>query len=334
MASSCLAQTAKGPTISRVQVKKNQAKSHTAVLTITGMTEAYRVVTLRAETQGRVVKIPVEYGQEVKEGDTLVVLDSDDRPARLAEAEALVEQRKKEYEAGVKLEAKKFRATNQLAANKAAYDAAKARLAQIMQEIGDTKIQAPFAGVFDRKTVEVGDFVDRGNSVATVLELDPLKVICSVSEKDIVAILKQVNKPNVAKVILGEEKKERDLTITYVSKNADTRTRTYQVELRLDNPDNKIPAGLTTKVMLVKEEIKAHLISLASITLADDGVPGVKVVNDKRVKFIPIEIVDSSPNGMVWIKGPPDEIVLITVGAGYVIDGQEVTPVFEDEKNE
>jgi multidrug efflux system membrane fusion protein len=63
------------------------------------------------------------------------------------------------------------------------------------------------------------------------------------------------------------------------------------------------------------------------LSLADDGTVGVKVVdNDERVKFYPVELAGSTPEGM-QVTGLPDDIRLITVGQGFVTEGQRVDAV-------
>jgi multidrug efflux system membrane fusion protein len=70
-----------------------------------------------------------------------------------------------------------------------------------------------------------------------------------------------------------------------------------------------------------------HTLSAALLTLADDGTVGVKVVdNDSRAKFYPVEIAGASPEGM-QVTGLPDKIRLITVGQGFVTEGQRVDAV-------
>lgn len=308
----------------RVQVQKIIAKEHRVILNVTGMTVASRDVTLRAKIEGIVKEVHVKYGEQVKKGDILVELDPEDRLERLKEAEARVEQRKKEYESAEILLKKKVRSFNQVMAQKAELHAAEARQAEIKLEIRDSKIIAPFDGINESRDVEEGEIIKSGDAIARVIELHPLRVDCFVSENDVFDIINQLGKQDIAKVKLNSNPTLHPAKITFVSKNANTRTRTYRVELEIDNQDYEIPAGLTTSVQIVKQSIKAHKISLASITLSDERIAGVKVVQNNKVKFIPIKIIDADKDGSVWITGPANEAILITIGAGYVIDGQVV----------
>ena len=94
----------------------------------------------------------------------------------------------------------------------------------------------------------------------------------------------------------------------------------------MPNPYN-VRAGLTAELQLSGPTLSAHDLSPALLTLADDGVVGVKTVNsNNRVEFYPVEIVGSSANG-VLVTGLPDLVTVITVGQGFVNVGQQVEPV-------
>ena len=316
----------------RVQVKKSIAQSHRVLINVTGTTVAARDVTLRAKMDGIVKKIHVNYGQRVQKGDLLVEFDEEDRQERLKEAESRIAQRQREYESGQKLLKKRVVPENEVIAQKAELHAAEARRAEILREIKDSKIIAPFEGVNESRDVEEGEVISSGDPIARVIELHPLQIDCFVSENDVFEIADQQGKDDVAFVRVKQGESYQPARITFVSKNADPRTRTYKVELEISNDDYRVPAGLTTSVRLVKQQIEAHQISLAAITLSDAGVPGVKVVKDTYVKFVPIEVIDTNADGSVWITGLDKEDLIITIGAGYVIDGQVVEPVQVESK--
>src|SRR5688572_30897428 len=103
-------QTRPGEIVS-VQVATSKAEPQPRTIVLRGRTEADRVVEVRAETTGRVVEIPVEEGALVHKGDLIAVLDGSDRAARLAEAKALLLQRKAEAEASKRLADKDRKST-------------------------------------------------------------------------------------------------------------------------------------------------------------------------------------------------------------------------------
>lgn len=309
-----------------VRVARLTARPMISEVILQGRTEAWRTVDLRAEVRGRVEAVPVERGSPVTAGQVLVRLAVYERRALLEQAKALLAQRRIEYEAARALRQRGHNTEIELAGAKTQFDAAEAALRKAEVDLANTEIRAPFDGVLDRRPVNLGDFLDIANPVALVVDLDPIRVVGFASERS-VAELRPGAKGH-ARIIGGTEVEG---TIAYVAATADTATRTFRVELEVPNPDRRIVAGLTAQLRLPVATKVAHFVSPSALSLADDGAIGVKVVEgsgpgEGRVRFLPVEIVGTTPEG-VWLGGLPDEIRLITVGHEYVGAGNRVTPV-------
>jgi multidrug efflux system membrane fusion protein len=122
-------------------------------------------------------------------------------------------------------------------------------------------------------------------------------------------------------------------TIRYIAPVADEATRTFNVELEIDNTDGSLRAGMTAELMIPAETIYAQKISPSLLTLDDEGNLGVKIVNDSGiVEFHTADIAMSSSEG-VWIAGLPHSANIITVGQGFVNVGVFVDAIPEDEIN-
>jgi len=302
-----------------VRVSKLTAEPRRTAIVIRGRTEAKRAVQVRAETAGVVAELPVEKGQPVKKGDTLCKISVNARQARLDEAKALLQQRWLEYDAARKLAAKGHRSETQAAASKAAYDAAKATLKQMEVELGNTDIVAPFDGVFDDRAVEVGDFLAVGQPCGLVVQLDPLKVMGQVAEDKVSSL--QVGSTGLARLATGEKAEGK---IIFVAKTADEATRTFRVEMEVPNPDLKMRSGVTAEILVPGQPVMAHLVPSSVISLNDQGLIGVRIVDDNdRVQFEQVKLVDDTPEGL-WVSGLPEMVRLITVGQDYVTRGQKV----------
>lgn len=309
----------------RVRVRTLTAQPALDRLVVHGQTEPERMLELKAETSGRVEAIPPARGSVVQTGDVLVRLAIKDREERRAQAESLVAQRQLEYDQARQLGARDYVSKTRLAEARAALEAAQAGLAAIRIEISDVTVTAPFTAVFNDHPVEVGAFVEPGTVVATLIDLDPIKVRAEVSEREVEEVA--VGATGSVRLIDG---RTLDGTVTWVSQAANAQTRTYQVEMRVPNPDLSIPAGMTAELRLPLESHPAHLVSPAVLTLNDAGIIGVKVVSeDERVAFHEAQILSDGPGGM-WLMGLPQTVRLITVGQEYVKVGQKVEPVEED----
>ncbi len=305
-----------------VQVREQSAETVTRYLINQGQAEPDRLVTVKAETSGRVAEVVAAEGTRVEPGTILVRLAMDDRRARLREAEALVAQRRTEHEAAKRLGTRGFQARARVEEAAAALEQARARLAAIREDIDHTEIRAPFAGVLEERMAEVGDFLDTGSPVAVVADLDPLIVSARIAQQRI----GEVAKGGAARVHFADGRAAEG-EVRYVARTADTDTRTFRVEVAVPNPDGAIPAGLSAEVRIPVGEVRAHFVSPALLTLSDEGVLGIKTVSGgDRVAFHPVELVRATPDG-VWVSGLPETVRLITVGQGFARTGEAVRPM-------
>jgi membrane fusion protein, multidrug efflux system len=308
--------------LTEVRVERISAAPYTLELVVTGRTAANRDVEVRVETSGRIAEVQATEGDLLAEGDLIARIAMDDRTERLTRAQALVEQRRLQYEASQELMADGWREETANAEDKADLQSALADLAAIRLDIARTDIIAPFDGVLDNLAIEVGDVVDMNDIVGTLYDLDPIVVEASVSEREVGGI--KVGDRGHARLVTGEE---LDGVIRFVSQVSAPETRTFRIELEVANPDRAVPDGLTADIVLPLATVPAHQISPSVLALADDGTIGVKIVDDADVvRFVPITIVADRPDG-IWVAGIPDSATLITVGQDFVADGETVKPV-------
>lgn len=313
-----------GSTRTAVRVRTQSAEEVMRTIVVNGKTAPSRVVHLAAETDGRIEYIGAERGASVERGEIIIRLDKRDRSARLAQAEATVKQREVEYEGRLKLKSESYVSEAQLQEAIAMLEAAKAELTRARLDLGYRTIRAPFAGALQSRNVEVGDFVSRGDPVAIYVDNRTIIVSANLSEFD----ARYVNVGDIAEAALatGETVHGR---IRYVAPVADEGTRTFVVELEVDNADGSLRAGGTAKLRIPAEKVLAHRISPSLLTLDDAGNVGVKVINDEGlVEFVVADIALSSSDGM-WLTGLPETATIITVGQGYVSNGSLVDSVAE-----
>lgn len=310
----------------QVRVRTQDVRQRTQTLEVQARTAADRKITVRAEAHGRVVALPAEKGQRLDEGDLIARLDAQAKPARLAEARARLEQRRIELEAARRLSEKGFRARTQLAEAEAEYEAAQATVKQVEDELDDTELRAPFPGRVGDRMVELGDYMTEGGEVIRLIDLDPIKVVANVTERNVGKL--DLGGKASAELVTGETIQGR---LTFIASEADEATRTFRVEMSAANPEFNVRDGVTARLRIPVARQPAHLISPSILTLTDEGVVGVKLLDqDNRVRFQAVDILDDTPDG-VWVTGLPDGVTLITVGQNFVDVGQEVAPVRESE---
>jgi len=290
-------------------------------IVVTGKTNAIKDAEIKAETSGQVVARPGKKGQATTKGSVLLELALDDRISKLREAEARAGAAKIIYQASKDLQRKQFESQIKLAESNSELASAEAELAKIKLDIARTKIRAPIDGYIESLLPGPGDYVEAGEVVAMVLDLDPMRVIAQVTERDIgdirIGDLVAIKLPN-GRQIGG--------TVNYVSRQANEVTRTFRIDIWIDNPNMTIPAGLTAEAEMSGGSRRAHKVPSSALTLNDEGKLGVQTLDASNiVKFSPVGLLEDTPEG-TWVTGLPDQVTVIIVGHEFVIDGQTVNP--------
>lgn len=293
---------------------------------INGRTEADRSVSVKAETDGVVTQLHFRRGDQVNAGDLLAELAIESRQAQLLEARSLLERREIEFRGAEQLRKQNSISQTDLAQARAALDSARAQLNMAVSEVERTRITAPFDGLIETRDVEEGDFLNRGAPVATVVDLSPIRVKGSLSER----YSNRIEVGSRAEVRLINDSVHQG-EVTFVGRVASASTRTFPVEVVIANADGAIIEGLTAEITLFADELSAHRLPSSTLTLNDDGTLGVKGVDaSSRVVFYPVKVVRDTPQG-VWLTGLPESVRLIVVGQEFVSAGQQVDTVpFED----
>jgi multidrug efflux system membrane fusion protein len=351
----------------------SQAVTVDSAVIMRGRTEAARQVTVASEISGLVISEPIRKGAFVDAGDLLCQLDPGtlaaqlaEGRARLAEAQGRVPEaqatvleasaRVREAEINVNvarrlsedgfasetrlisaeaaLEAANAgvqRASSQVISAQAGIEGAQATVAADEREIERLNITAPFAGLLESDTSELGSLMQPGAPCATIIQLDPIKLVGFVPEASISQI--SVGAMAGARLTTGQEVVGQ---VTFLSRSADEQTRTFRVEVRVPNADQRIGDGQTAEIIVASDGRMAHLLPASSLTLDNDGAIGIRAIvtqDDTDIdiaRFMPVGIMRDTIDG-IWVTGLPDTVVVIVVGQEYVTDGVPVIATMQQE---
>ncbi len=312
------------PPLPRVRVRTVRLQPVSRRVTLFGRSEADRQSDIRSGIGGRVLAIEVERGDRVRTGQLMMRIDPENRAQELEAARALLAQRQLEYKSSKQLNTQGYQGKAQLAQALAGLKQARAEVSRLEREIADSRITAPFDGIVSERTVETGDWVTPGQTLARLHDLQPLIARGDTSPGD----LAQLHTGMPARVRLFGQTEELSARIRYIAPAADPETGTFRIEAAFDNPGARLRAGLAARIDIELDAVPALLISPALFALSDQGELGVKWVRDGIVRFSPIDIIRSDDQG-IWITGLEAGSQLITVGQAFVRAGDRVEAVEE-----
>lgn len=314
--------------LTRVQVQRYQAEPMQREVIVQGQSQAKREVVVRAQTTGQVKQVLADKGSAVKRGTAVLKLEDDARPLQLEEANSLVAQRSLEYEAAKKLKSKNLQTERQVAEAMTLLNSARTQLKNAQLNMTRQNVTAPFEGQIQARHAEVGDYLQVGDPAYTLINLDPLVLSGDVSENEVGSL--KLGQSAYAELSNGAKISGK---LTFIAAMADSNTRTYAIEVEAANSDLKQRAGMSATIRIPLDTMPAYKVSPALLSLNDAGVMGLKIVDENSiVRFHTIEILKSEREGL-WLGGLPQSMDLITVGQGFVRDGDKVEIAREKEVN-
>jgi multidrug efflux system membrane fusion protein len=262
----------------------------------------------------------------VSAGDPLCELAPGTRRAALDEARARLAEAEINFRAAEGLSEGGFGSETRLASARAALQAAQAGLDAAVEEMARLVMHAPFDGVLESDTAELGSLLQPGALCATIIQLDPISLVGFATELQVEQISPGARagaRLAGGREVFGE--------VSFIARSADPQTRTFRVEVTVPNPDNQIRDGKSADIMIEADSRTGHLVPGAALTLNDAGVLGLRLVDeDGVVSFAPASVLRDTEDGM-WLAGLPDEISVIVVGQEFTSEGSRVDVTWRGE---
>ncbi len=308
--------------LKKVEVEDFVRKKFSKIIKLRGFSNASRIVILKSQVEGRISSKQFDKGKYYKAGTQLLLIDPEDKVARVKEMEALLNQRKKEYEVAESLFQKGFRSEVKLSQSRTNFENALAKYEKSQVELNNTKVSMPFDSSIDESYVELGDYLKKGDPIAKIVDLNPIFINTSANEKEIINI--KLNQK--ASVRIGNMSVNG--TVNYISKTSDKNTRNFQIQVKVINNNFKILSGLSSEIEIKSEPIMALFIPSSLITLNNKGEIGIKIIENEIVRFIPVSILSDNGNGY-WINVKDEYmknsiLTIITQGQDFTLDGEKV----------
>jgi RND family efflux transporter MFP subunit len=249
---------------------------------------------IAGKLMGRVVRLLVSEGDEVRKGQLLVKLEGEDIRAKLAQAEAGVteasvrfEDAKKNLERFESLFEEKAATQKELDDVRVGYESAKARLRgaeEMKREVEEllqyVNVTAPFDGVVTKTHVDVGDLVTPGHPIVTLENARQLEVVASVPESQI----EQLSVGMPVKVVIPSQSadtgdQELTASIDQIVPAADPGSHQFVVKVYMQNPGGSVMSGMFAR-LVVSRALTERLMVPAEAIHRRGQLEGVFVVGE------------------------------------------------------
>lgn len=318
-----------------VQTKPIEVKSLRPFIETIGSLKAFEQVVVSSEIEGILKTANVEEGTFVSKGALIATIEDRDYASELRRVEAALRQAeatllnaKAEHSRKETLYKEELVTRQQfddvvtrLALAEAEVDRAKEALAIARERYAKTRILAPMAGFISEKKISQGEFVKNGTPLYVLVQIDPLKLLFTVSEKDI-------GKLKISQDVqfLVDSYPGREFTgkVSIIYPTMDERTRTLQVEARAANPERLLKPGLFAKVILYTAEPQDKVVIPVTSILYEGKNMKVFVVEGDRAKLRNVKLGNKYEDLMEVVEGLQGGEVLVVAGQQNLAEGAKV----------
>ncbi len=261
---------------------------------------------------GKITRLSIENGSRVSKGQIIGTIDSQLKQLNLEAVELSEAKLKRDYERTKELyEGKAATETNMLDA-KYAYENKRIEADQIRKQISDGNIVAPFSGIISNKSLNVGEFTNVGTVIATVVNIQQLKAVVYVNEKDAYRLKIGQTVSVSTEVYPGITFKGK---VSFINPKGDA-SHNYLVEVLIDNNGKNVLKAGTYVMVTFRSETDAKALQIPKIALAE-GLknPYVYVVNGNKAEARKIIIGREIGENIEVVSG-------LQIGEQIVINGQ------------
>jgi membrane fusion protein, multidrug efflux system len=290
-------------------------------LQLTGYMDAYSEIDIAAEAQGTIVSLNAELGQKKSKGSIIATIDDKLKNLAVQKAKNLKVKLEKDLERSKNLYNGGSLTEQQLDDAQNSYNDAIIQFEQTEKELTNATIKSPISGVITKKQVEVGEYINIGSPIVTIVDISKLKIKLNVSETDVYQ-LKLGDKAIISTDVYSGVTFEGN--ISFISSQGDD-SHNYPVEIVIpNNLKHPLKSGTFANVMIKLPTANEALYIprkslLGSITEAEVYV----AENDKAI-LKKIVVGSGNDKFIRVISGLKDGEKVITTGQINLSDGKAI----------
>lgn len=297
-----------------VDIERVNARSVAQIAQYTATVEAFKTNNITTSTPNRIKHILVDIGSAVSAGQQVVVLDN----VNIEQLKVRLDNTERDYNRAVKLLEIGGGTQQSVDQLKTELDAARRQYTNMVE---NTVLVSPINGVVTARNYDPGDMTST-LPILTVEQLKPVKVLVNVNENDFAKVHKGM-KAEIKLDVYGDELFTGTVALIHPTINPDTRT--FTVEINIDNRDERVRPGMFARVSLSFGEA-THVVvpDRAVVKMSGSGNKYVYVYKDGKVSYNKVELGQRLDNSYEVLSGVDDGDNVVISGQSRLADGAEV----------
>ncbi|MBN2370759.1 MAG: efflux RND transporter periplasmic adaptor subunit [Vicinamibacteria bacterium] len=313
----------KAPLIN-VMVEKVESRSLTDRVELSGRLDPWIDVNVSTELGGVVQHVGFDQGQRVSAGQALARVGTDLMQASFDEAEAARRAAEAAFTKTRELFERQHVPRQELIAATSQFEAAKARAALARLRLERSIIKAPIAGVAVTREIDPGEVLAPGAPITVIHRLDRLKAKAGIPENDIAAF-----RVGGEAAITVDAYPDRAFAgrVTFIGSAVDGTTRTFPIEVAIDNPKGELRSGMIARVALVRQRFEDVVVIDRDLMQERDSGPVAIVLEGHEARVRQLTLGANEGNRVHVRAGLSPGEWLIVKGQRGLIDGQAVNVV-------
>ncbi len=249
-----------------VEVKELKTEEFNHFIVAYGEVEAVDYALVSAEMPSQIKKFHVSEGQRVSNGQLLVSLNTESMESQINQIETNLELATKTYEKQKRLWEQNIGSEIQYLQAKANMESLQSQLSSVKAQLRMSQIRAPFAGYVDKIYLKEGELASQVQPVLEMVNMDRLSVTADISETYIGSIkegqIVTISFSSLPDMVL-------EVPINRVSKVIDKANRTFEIEMKMNNPNQKIKPFMVSTIRINDYSNKNALV-IPSIVMKQD----------------------------------------------------------------
>ncbi|MCI0449897.1 MAG: efflux RND transporter periplasmic adaptor subunit [Chlorobi bacterium] len=304
-----------------VKVREVTGQSFSSILTVVGVVKPYATAKISSEEGGLLVSLTKDKGSYVGKGEIIAKIKKDVEIATYDQTEAQVELARVNYEKQKQLYEDNATTEMQYLTAKWQYEAAVRSLDVLKQRLKTGFVRSPISGVVNEKYMNKGEMTSPGSPIVNVIDISRVKVSAGIPEKYLTQIKTGQKVKVTADVLPGAE---FEGIINYVAPSLSATSRTFEIELVINNKDRILKPEMSTNVSITQLSANDAVVLPQDLVVDLGSEKYIFVLEGDIAKKRVVTLGNREGNTVMITSGLNIGDKLIYEGFQQLVDGDKV----------